>query len=90
MSYDSNLVECCNYKECKNKIPEIVAACHNGICMDCVIKMSNNETMHCDECSQGTMVLQMECEHKLCIYCYAKGNSNNLGSPVICIICKQK
>ena len=37
MSSDSNLVECCNYQECKNKIPEIVAACHNGICMDCVI-----------------------------------------------------
>ena len=34
------LKECSNYKLCKNKCPQVFLDCHNGMCMDCAIRIA--------------------------------------------------
>ena len=84
-------IECRNYKYCNEKIPEWVF-CHNGMCMNCAVKMGKhtytNEVEVCCVCLENKIMLKLKCNHVVCNDCWYNITKQDDGNNPLCPLCR--
>lgn len=93
-SYNCELVECHNYRICKQKLPQILLDCHNNMCIDCAINIGKitflNKNDTCPICLNDKEVIQISCgKHTFCFDCWKNWSENSIVSPLSCPLCRK-
>lgn len=93
--YKCQLVECHNYRHCKQKRPQWVLNCHNSMCTDCAIMIGKIKFLEtkddCPVCLEHKDVVQISCEkHAVCLDCWKQmSETENRGHPLTCPLCRE-
>ena len=86
------LMPCAN-THCKEKRPEWVLHCNDGLCVMCASSIGKvtflDEKADCPICLDSKEMIQIECggKHKVCMDCWLKWSDTN--DFVTCMICRR-
>ena len=93
--HNCHLVECHNYRFCKQKRPQHILDCHNGMCMDCAIMIGKikflNEKDDCPICMENKDMIEISCgNHKVCLDCWKQmSETPDRPNPLSCPLCRE-
>jgi len=92
--YQCVLVECHNFKLCKQKRPQWVLNSNKEMCIDCAIMIGKitflNEIDDCPICFNHKDMIMINCEkHKVCIDCWKEWSDKCIQPPVTCPLCRE-
>jgi len=93
-SYNCNLVECYNFKLCKQMRPRWVLNCHNGMCINCAIMLGKLKFLdikdECSICMEHKDMIEINCGHTFCIECWKQmSETEGLSYPLKCPLCRE-
>ena len=91
--YNCELAECHNYRMCRQKRPQNILDCHNGMCFDCAISFGRikflDEKDDCPVCLVNKDMIEINCgKHKLCLECWKNWSETSTQIPVTCPLCR--
>ena len=83
---------CENYILCKNKRPQWILECNNGLCGYCVMrigKLSSAPSDTCPICLDVKPLVKINCgNHTVCLDCW-KGWADTCQRSVSCMLCRK-
>ena len=73
-SHHCHLVECRSYRNCGQKLPQILRNRHNGLCIDCAKRVGKikflDKIEYCRTCRNYTNVIENDSKHNVCLDCW--------------------
>jgi hypothetical protein len=92
-SHNCNLVECYNFKLCKQMRPRWVLNCDNGMCKDCAIMLGKLKFLdikdECSICIEHKDMIEISCgKHKVCLECWKNWSETSTQIPLTCPLCR--
>jgi Ring finger domain len=93
-SHNCNLIECHNFKLCKQKRPQWVLDCDNGMCKYCAIIIGRIKFLDkkddCSICIEYKDMIEVNCGHTFCIECWKHlSESEHTSHPLKCPLCRK-
>ncbi len=68
------MIECRNYKYCKEKEPKWLLDCNNGMSVACAAQMGphkiTDQIEECCVCLENKKMIMLKCNHKICNDCW--------------------
>ena len=91
--HNCELIECHNYRMCKQKRPQILLSCNNGMCLDCAIHIGRiaflDKKDNCPICLDNKDMIEINCEkHNVCLDCWKNWSETCTQIPLTCPLCR--
>lgn len=93
-SHNCKLIECHNYRLCKQKRPQYLLTAHGGMCVDCAMMIGKiiflDEKADCPVCLENKDMVQISCEkHRVCLQCWKRWSEKSEQTPLTCPLCRK-
>jgi len=92
-NHNCTLVECHNYRMCRQLRPQWLLNCDNGMCKDCAIMIGRIKFLDkkdtCPICFINKDMIEISCgKHNFCIDCWKNWSETKTQSPLTCPLCR--
>jgi len=92
--YNCQLIQCYNFRLCKQKRSQQILNCHNGMCLDCAIMIGKigflDKKDDCPICMENKDMIEISCKHTICLNCWIHMSEiNNRPYPLSCPLCRK-
>ena len=92
--HNCQVVECHNYRMCKQKRPQRILWCHNGMCIDCAVSIGKIKFLDikddCPICMENKEVVEITCrKHNICLECWKEWSISSKQAPLTCPLCRE-
>jgi hypothetical protein len=92
--FNCQLIECYNFRICKQKTPQWLLYAHNGMCTYCAINLGKIRFLEtkddCPICMENKDMIEISCEkHKVCLDCWKQLSESQTCIPMKCPLCRE-